>query len=301
MKKVLLTGATGFIGRQCIIPLLDKGYEVHAVHSHTDPCLYHEHLYWHQVNLLESAQLKKLITTVKPSHLLHFAWYAIPSKYWTAKENFVWLQSSIELLRLFAQENGQRVVIAGTCAEYDWQYGYCSENTTPLVPSTPYGKCKQALQQTLEAFSTVHNLSSAWGRIFFLYGTYEYPARLVSSVINSLLRGQPANCSHGEQIRDFLYVEDVADAFVTLLDSHLIGAINIGSGQPTSIKNIVTTIAHQIGRPDLLKLGILPSTANEPTLLLPNTMRLKQELGWQAQYDLTTGLEQTINWWKTRL
>ncbi|ALG68704.2 NAD-dependent epimerase/dehydratase family protein [Beggiatoa leptomitoformis] len=94
-----LTGAAGFIGRQCIVPSLNKGYEVHAVYSQINPCLHHEHLYWHQANLLEDAQLKSLIATVKPSHLLHFAWYAVPGKYWTAKENFEWLQASIALLR----------------------------------------------------------------------------------------------------------------------------------------------------------------------------------------------------------
>ena len=301
MKKVLLTGATGFIGRHSILPLLKKNYEVHAVHNNSKPTDYDFNLHWHQVNLLDNNQIIGLLIDVKPTHLLHFAWYAVPGKYMTSPENFRWVQTSLMLLQEFASRGGQRVVMVGTCLEYDGQYGYCSENSTPLVPATPYGKCKHALQQILDAFSSVYGLSSAWGRIFYLYGSYEPPTRLVSSVINALLQKQPAKCSHGEQIRDFLHVQDVANAFVTLLDSELTGVMNIGSGNPISIKNLVTTIAHKIGQPELLQLGALVTPANESPLLLPNISRLNNELQWQAEYDLNSGLEHTINWWKNTL
>ena len=113
-----------------------------------------------------------------------------------------------------------------------------NENSTPLKPGTPYGNCKLALQRKLAEM----NLNWAWGRIFFLFGAHEHPGRLISSVINSLIESDSADCSHGGQIRDFMFVKDVADAFVDLLDSEVKGAVNIASGEARTIKEVVLEI-----------------------------------------------------------
>lgn len=297
MKKVLVTGATGFIGRHCLPLLLEKGYEVHAVSSKkVETTLLETH--WHQANLLEPTQVNELMAKIQPSHLLHFAWYAVPGKYWTSLENFRWVQGSLDLLSAFAQYGGKRVVMAGTCAEYNWDYGYCSEWVTPLVPATVYGICKHSLQTMLDAFAKETGLSAAWGRIFFVYGPHEHPSRLVPSVIHSLLKGEPVLCSHGNQVRDFLYVEDVANAFVTLLESDVAGAINIASGVPVTLKDIIYKIAKQFNRVELIQLGTIASSMNEPVLLVANITYLKNELGWMSNNNLREGLERTINWWK---
>jgi nucleoside-diphosphate-sugar epimerase len=191
--------------------------------------------------------------------------------------------------------------MGGTCAEYDWKYGYCSEFVTPRNPDTPYGICKKALQEIVNSYSETTNLSSAWGRIFFPYGAYEYPNRLVSSVILSLLKGEPARCSHGNQIRDFLYVQDVADAFVALLESEVTGAVNIGSGQPIAIKDVVYKIADVIGRSDLIQLGAIPSPPKETPLLVADVTRLSNEVGYFSQFDFETSLMETVDWWKKTL
>ena len=106
----------------------------------------------------------------------------------------------------------------------------------------------------LNAFCQQVELSSAWGRIFFLYAPHEYPQRLVSSVIRSLLKGEVARCSHGNQIRDFLYVQDVADGFIALLDSQVNGAVNIASGSPIALKEVIYQIAGKLNRENLIEL-----------------------------------------------
>lgn len=300
MKKVLVTGASGFIGRHCLPFLIAQNYEVHAVHSKSTIKTV-EKVHWHQADLLNTQQLVTLIDTISPSHLLHLAWYAIPGRYWTSAENFRWVQASLTLLEHFARVGGQRVVMAGSCAEYDWRYGYCSEQITPLVPTTIYGTCKQALQMMVTAYCAEYGLSCAWGRIFFPYGSYEYPTRLVPSVIRALLKGEPARCSHGEQIRDFLAVQEVANAFVTLLESEVCGAVNIASGQPTAVKTIVTKIAELLDRRDLVQLGALPLSENEPPLLVADVTRLSEELKWQPQQHLDHYLEKTVDYWKQQL
>ena len=300
MKKVLLTGATGFIGRNCLAGLVKSGYDVYAVAP--DPIKEAgPKIKWHSVDLLNDKQTEKLVADVGATHLLHFAWYAEPKKYWNSDENYKWVEASKVLLKGFHSNGGQRAVMAGTCAEYDWQYGRCFENTTPLLPATVYGKCKHSLQTTLASFSDETGLSSAWGRIFFLYGPNEHPERLVSSVITSLLQDKNVSCSHGNQIRDFLHVEDVASAFVALLESDVRGPVNIASGRPLALRDVICKIGKKLGRPELIRLGDIPSSKDEPPLLVAEVRRLRKEVGWAPEYDIDSGLDQTIEWWKEHL
>jgi len=181
MKRVLLTGAAGFIGRHCLPLVSPSDYEVHAVSSRV-PDGNQSGVQWHQVDLLDVGHATELIATVRPTHLLHFAWYADPGQYWSSLENFRWVQASLALLQAFTEIGGRRVVMAGTCAEYDWKCGYCCEQRTPLMPVSVYGICKHSMQIMLEGFTRQTGVSAAWGRIFFLYGPHEHPHRLVSSV-----------------------------------------------------------------------------------------------------------------------
>jgi nucleoside-diphosphate-sugar epimerase len=300
MKKVLITGATGFIGRHCLPLLATRGYEIHAVSSKALEKS-QRNIHWHKANLLDLTQISELLNIVKPTHLLHFAWYMEPKKCWNSIENFNWVQSSLCLLQSFILNGGYRAVIAGTCAEYDWKYGYCSEQITPLLPNTAYGICKHSLQLMLSAYSKETGLSSSWGRIFFIYGPYEHPERLVSSVINSLLLEKVAQCSHGNQIRDYLYVEDVADASVTLLESDVQGPVNIASGYPISIKKIVSQIGERLNKKDLIHFGAIPSAHDEAPLLVADMRRLTYEVKWNPKYDLDQGLDKTIDWWRNRI
>lgn len=301
MKRVLLTGATGFIGNHCVPLLAEKGFEIHAVSSKAPPPQCPFEVHWHKADLLDITQTKTLIQGVKPTHLLHLAWYVVPGKCWTSDENLRWVQASLGLLQAFSRCGGQRVVMAGTCAEYDWQYCYCSEQVTPLSPTTLYGTSKHALRIMVDAFAKENALSNAWGRIFFLYGPHEQPVRLVPSVIRSLLLDKPALCTHGNQLRDYLYVEDVADAFIALLESDIQGPVNIASGYPVALKDIVYTIAEKLNRRDLLQMGALPLPENEPDLLVANVGRLTGEVGWRPRHDLDQGLDKTIHWWEDRL
>lgn len=300
MKRLLITGATGFIGRHCLeLLLIEKKFEIHAVSSE-EQVGGGQDVNWHQTDLLDSSKVLRLLEKVKPSYLLHFAWYTEPGMYWTSAENLRWIEASLVLIRAFVIHGGQRVVVAGTCAEYDWKCGYCSENITPLLPTTLYGICKNSLQMVLAGFSEQLGLSSAWGRIFFPYGPYDYPSKLVSSVIRSLLQGKPAPCSHGNQIRDYLYVQDVAEAFIRVLESDLQGPVNIASGHPVTIKEIVYKIAEKLNRRDLIRLGDLPVSPDDPDLLVGNVSRLTNEVGWRQKYDLDYGVDETIIYWNNQ-
>jgi nucleoside-diphosphate-sugar epimerase len=297
LSTVLVTGGTGFIGSHCLGSLVARGLDVHAVRGGR-PASDVDGVTWHTVDLLDEREIAPLVDAVRPSYLLHLAWVATPGVFPSSMENFRWTEASLGLYRAFAEAGGRRVVTAGTSYEYDWRYGYCSEAVTPLVPDSVYGTCKKALSDLVDVFAERQGLSSAWARVFFLYGPREYPERLVSSVILNLLAGTPAKCSHGEQIRDYLHVQDVADAFVSILLSEVTGSLNIGSGAAVTLKSIVTTIGEKLECPDLVELGAIPARENDAPLVVADVERLTREVGWRPAIPLDEGLDRTIAWWR---
>src|SRR5262245_60125142 len=163
MKRVLVTGASGFIGRAVLPELAARDYEIHAV-SRSRSIPEAERTTWHAADLLAPGQAARLIETVRPTHLVHLAWVTEHGAYWTSPENLDWVQASLQLVRAFAANGGARAVLAGTCAEYDWRFGFCREGVTPLAPQTLYGVCKHALASVVEAFAAAQGLSAAWCR-----------------------------------------------------------------------------------------------------------------------------------------
>lgn len=307
-RRVLVTGASGFIGRWSVPELIRRGFEVHAVVSKPlGPKAAHlvqlANARVHVANLFDHAAVDALIDKIRPTYLLHFAWNAAPGEYWTTLDNYRWVEASLHLLDAFHRTVGVRAVMAGSCAEYDWsRVRVCNEDSSPLATDgaaipTPYATCKVALQKMLQSFSRTYGLSSAWGRVFFQYGPGEHSTRLVPSVIRSLLIGQEALCTQGTQVRSFMHVQDVGEAFAAILDSEVQGPINIGSSERCSIADVVNLIGDQMGRSNLIRLGAKPTPPNEPQLLIPDITRLTEQTKWRPKFTLDDGLNSTITWW----
>jgi nucleoside-diphosphate-sugar epimerase len=300
VSRVLVTGATGFIGRGTLDPLRRRGFEVHAVARREGPP--RDGVRWHVADLRAARSAPRLVAAVRPTHLLHLAWEARPGVYWTSPDNLAWVEASLRLLRAFAEAGGERLVVAGTCAEYAWEEEtHCVEGVTPLEPATLYGTAKHALRLVAERYAREAHLSAAWGRIFFVFGPHEHPARLASSVARALVAGEPARTSHGNQVRDFLYSEDLADAFAALLDSEVGGPVNLASGDPRPIRVLAEALAAAAGRPDLLQLGARPAPASEPASITADVGRLRDEVGWTPPRTLEERAADTVAWWERAL
>ncbi|HEV7527522.1 MAG TPA: NAD(P)-dependent oxidoreductase [Solirubrobacteraceae bacterium] len=297
--RVLLTGGSGFIGSRAIAPLLEAGYEVHAIARRHGASA---DVTWHELDLLDDRASADLVAEIAAEHLLHFAWITEHGRFWSAPENLDWVAASLRLLRAFADAGGRRAVLAGTCAEYDWE-GHverCVETddgaraATPLRPATLYGACKHATRVVADAYAREAGLSLAWGRVFLLYGPGEDQRRLVPHVASALLAGQQAPTSDGAQVRDFMHVDDVAGGFVALLRSAVEGPVNIASGQGARIADVLALIADAARRPELLRIGALPRRPGEPDALVADTRRLRDEVGFAPAIALERGIAQAV-------
>jgi nucleoside-diphosphate-sugar epimerase len=295
---VLVTGASGFIGRHCLAALQARGYEIHATTAGAPPA--QNEVHWHQVDLLDDDATTALLAQLQADSLLHLAWYAKHGLFWQALENIDWVRASLSLLRAFIAHGGRRMVCAGSCAEYDWNNGICSEDRTPLRPQGLYGTAKNAFHAIAAEAARRANVSLAWGRIFFLYGAGEQDARLVPLIINAQLRGERVALTGGDLQRDYLHVSDVAAALVALLDSGVEGAVNIGSGQAVAIRAIAERLTASLGRPELVEFAAGDAIGKSIPLVVADTKRLTDELHWQPTVDLDRGLDLSIDWWRQR-
>lgn len=288
-RRVILTGATGFVGAHAIPALRAHGFEIHAL-GRGQP---DGEVAFHPVDLLDAAAMQGAVQAIGASHLLHLAWYAEPGLYWRAAANLDWVAASLALVRVFREAGGGRAVVAGTCAEYAWGPERLSEDA-PCAPATLYGAAKDGTRRILEAYASETGLSLAWGRLFFLYGPGERPGRLVGDAIRSLAAGARFGTSPGHQRRDFSHVADAAGAFAALLDSEVTGSVNLGSGTAVPVRAILERIGVLTGRPDLIDFGARPLPASEPAGIEAVVTRLREDVGFCPRYDLDAGLRQTL-------
>ncbi len=299
MTRVLVSGAGGFIGLPVLAQLARADREIHALCTRA-PAPAETGVRWHALDLSDRVAVEGLMEELAPELLVHLAWCTEHGRFWHAPENVLWVERSLQLLRAFVRCGGRRLVMLGTCAEYDWSEidGPLVEGSSPLAPATLYGVAKDALRRVAGAYAEQQGVELAWGRLFFLYGPREAHGRLVPAVIRSLLRGQPVATGNGAQVRDFMHVDDVAGAVVALLDSPVVGTVNIASGVGVSVEEVVDAIVHLLGHAELVRRGALPGRAGEPPLLVADVARLRDEVGFQPRWGLADGLAATVRWWE---
>lgn len=293
MKRLLVTGVTGFLGSHCLRLMLESGYdEVHAV-SRSGSGPEAPTLTWHAADLRDAAAAVRLIEAVCPTHLFHAAWIATPGVYLTSPENIDWMQATVALVRAFAGQGGRRFVGVGTSAEYAQCNAPCEEDGTLLSPEFVYGHTKVATWHAVQAIAETCKMQAVWGRLFLPYGPGDLPQRLIPATLAKLRAGEPMQLSSGRQQRDFVYAPDAAKMLVGLLNSTATGAFNIGSGVPRTVRSVIEALADRLNSRELLQFGVIPARAWEPPMLVANMGKLG-ELGLHAHTPMALALDGLI-------
>lgn len=297
-KKILITGGTGFVGRKVVELLLSLGYEVHLLGI--PPFLEErEFLFQYHIDLFDKFALEDFFQKHDFTNLIHLAW-CVGQGCQTSDENLDWVCTSLNLLKIFKKQGGKRVLFTGSISEYDYSYGYMTEDVTPLNNEFLYGKSKAALYSLAKEFCKLNGLDFKWARLFNIYGENERQARLIPSVILSMLKKEDVRVSTCTKYQDYLYVEDIASGILALFESDVQGAVNICSGEPVKLRHIVEKIAELTSFKGKILYGAIPTYFNE-ALVVGNNSRLKVEVGFSPKYTLETGLLKTIEWYKRRL
>jgi nucleoside-diphosphate-sugar epimerase len=297
--RIFLTGGTGFIGRRLLRLLSESANEALVLARpqlgvHPDR-INSRHIRWITGQLDDVATYRCALRRFQPEVCIHLAWYTCPDDYLIAEEaNLHQLEVSLKLLRTLKELGCRRFVGSGTCIEYALTSASKLDEKSPTRPSTMYAAAKLAFYHLSEQICSSSQISFAWGRVFHVYGPGENPNRLVPAAIRRLLNGQDFPASAGDQVRDYLYVDDVASAFLRLGETKEVGAFNICSSSPITIRDLLSRVHEMCNSRGRVLFGAKEYNAHDPAFICGSNKRIL-DLGWQPQTDLESGLNLSIS------
>ena len=304
--KILLTGATGFIGSNIAKGLLSKGYEVFAIHrasSSFEKCIpFKEQINW--INT-DNHDWKEQIIAIKPDQIIHAAWGGIEAadrNNWDIQIHNFWLSKKIFDL---ANECGIKKVIAlGSQAEYG-TYGFPVTETTTPMPNDAYGSVKILTANYLRNLFENSPTEWYWIRIFSVFGEGENSGWLMPIVISKLLKNQPIQLTPCEQQYNYLYIEDFVNQFLAVVKytKNISGIYNLCSSESIVLKDLLIQIANRMGASSqLLQFGAITYRPEQNMLISADNSKFKKcfSMEDEIQIGLTTGLKKTIEYYKNK-
>ena len=278
--RILVTGATGFIGNYLIPELLKTGNNIIATgvedkkeikKSWIDEVVYIQHDF---NNNCENCY--KLFQN--PDRLVHLAWEGLPNykELFHIEKN---LFTSYNFIRNLVQNGTKDISILGTCFEYGMQNGPLSEDLLTM-PDNPYALAKDTLRKFLEELNRHFNFNLKWIRLFYMFGEGQNKNSILELLKTSLERGDKVfNMSGGEQLRDYLPVGKVAEYISKIsLSENFSGVINCCSGEPVSIRNLVENFLKENNKSIMLNLGYYPYPDYEPMAFWGDSTKLEKLL-----------------------
>ncbi|MFJ2360506.1 NAD-dependent epimerase/dehydratase family protein [Pseudomonas fluorescens] len=279
--NVLVTGATGFVGRHLVAALLARGCDVRAVARNSDtaatmPWINHVEFFAADIH---AADLDIAALTDGIDVLAHLAWPGLPN--YRALFHFEHnLMADYRFIKGAVEAGVKQVLVTGTCFEYGMQSGPLSENVEPK-PSNPYGLAKHTLHLFLQNLQQEKPFTLQWARLFYLHGEGQNPNSLLAALDRAIDAGEASfNMSGGEQLRDFLPIASAAAYLAMILHQRdFNGVINCASGQPVSVRALVEQRLRERGAALNLNLGHYPYPSHEPMAFWAVTERLQQLLG----------------------
>jgi dTDP-6-deoxy-L-talose 4-dehydrogenase (NAD+) len=291
--RIFLTGATGFIGSAFLQLALANGHSVAALDRTKRMST---GLARHGLTVLHGT-LSDLpwgeIRAFQPDVCVHSAWVAEPGVYLNSPLNYDLLEWSRQFFAQVMEQGLGRVVALGTCIESRISGALENKGATSSARDSAYALCKDALRRALEVEAAKRNVEASWCRIFYPYGVGEHPARLCSTSIQKFARGQRVTLNAPESAKDFIYIDDVARALLSIVEHGLSGAVDVGTGETITVRKMAETISEIMGRPGLVELA--PSPELDPfSDLVADTSKLRGA-GWKSSVSLRDGLTRLIN------
>jgi UDP-glucuronate decarboxylase len=286
-RRILLLGCTGEIGSRLTLLLLDSGFEVFGVRGTRKCSITNASHSCKQVDLLsESVDIG--FDEIKPEILVHTAWVTTPSEFWTSPKNYQWLDASKRLIESFESSGGNYLVVTGTCAEYTWGSQGDLDESSPELPRSVYGNSKLELLNWLRG----RTLPFLWTRTFFQFGGNELTGRLIPSIIDSLINGEEFVVRNGNDVRDFVFVDDVSRLLDNLIVKRLSGVFNLGTGVGIRVQNLAEMLGRMLLREDLLRIQgtDIPSSS-----IISNPAKLISVTGEFTWTQLEEALLKSIN------
>jgi dTDP-6-deoxy-L-talose 4-dehydrogenase (NAD+) len=270
MLRILVTGATGFIGAQVVRALIEQGHAIRVVvrPGKEDRLPKVENLEAIPADDLFQASFDSMRQwTTGIDTIIHVAWYAEPGVCLTSDLNTECLVGSLKLAKAAIAAEVRRFVGVGSCFEYRFVDHPLDVHST-LDPQTPYAMAKVAAFYGIQGLMASHRTSFAWCRPFYLYGEGEHPKRLVPYLHQQLAQGHPVDLTSGNQVRDFIDVRDAGQQIAHIALSDRQGPQNICTGKGITVRQLALDIAQQYGRPDLLRFGARPDNLTDPPFVV---------------------------------
>jgi nucleoside-diphosphate-sugar epimerase len=292
--KILLTGPTGFIGSAFTKLALARGHEIagliipaESIPSHIPA---HANLNWLRGSLDDAPWegIKRFGADV----CVHTAWVTAPGVYLESPDNLSFLESSKTFLKHVNEAGTNHLVGLGTCVEYRNSQQKLSEDTSPIEPTTTYARCKNELRLALENESKQKDFDACWARVFYPYGPREHPSRLCSSIITKLSKGEKIVLKTPDSTKDYIYIDDLAAALLTVVEKKFKGTINLGTGIGITVREIAQTLATLMGRGELIEEAS-PPQIDPLGYVVADASRL-HGLEWKSQHDMALGLEKLL-------
>jgi dTDP-6-deoxy-L-talose 4-dehydrogenase (NAD+) len=266
-QTLLITGATGFVGSQVLKALKGQDVQIRivALESEKDKIQLNKQV----LSVITTTDLFSETdewwqnTCTGIDIIIHIAWYVEPGKYLCSPIQLDCLKGTLQLAKACTLTGVKRFVGIGTCFEYDLEPGYLSIET-PLKPATPYAASKASAFLFLSRFFAEAKVGFAWCRLFYLFGEGEDNRRLVPYIRSKLEAGEPAELTSGNQIRDFMDVQEAGEEIAEIALGNHQGPVNICSAVPITIRELAEKIADGYGRGELLKFGARPDNLTDP-------------------------------------
>jgi len=235
--KILITGATGFIGSRIVNFLLETKHEIIALAMFRDECLPYSNIEWLIGDISDISAIEERIKNFNPEILIHLAWEGIPN--FNQDISLKNLMNSIYFLdRIISITNCRRFLISGSSFEYGNQRGICRENDS-LTPNSYFSWAKHALQKWIELKASKEALNFIWFRLFFVYGYNQRKESLIPTLVKAFMRNEKPNIINPFNENDYIFVDDIAEAFYLAVEKKIpSGIYNLGRGERTSVYEI---------------------------------------------------------------